>query len=178
MGFPVVLKTNSPEILHKSDCGGVRLNIQTAQQLRNAYEKMMHDIGGPHPNARSAGVVVSPMAAPGLELLIGMNRDPQFGPLIMFGLGGLTVELLRDVSMRLLPITRRDTAEMINEIKGARLLKGFRGRPAVDENALVDGILKLASIAEEYPEIVEIDLNPVMAYSEGMLVVDARVIRA
>lgn len=178
MGFPVALKTNSAEILHKSDCGGVRLNIQTAQQLRNMYEKMMHEIGASFPNARSSGVVVCPMAAPGLELLIGMNRDPQFGPVIMFGLGGLTVELMPDVSMRLLPVTRRDVSEMINEIKGARLLKGFRGRPAADENALVDGILKLASIAEEYPDIVEIDLNPVIAYSEGMLVVDARVIRA
>jgi acetate---CoA ligase (ADP-forming) len=177
MGFPVVLKIDSPEILHKSDCGGVQLNLQTAQQLRTAYGKMMDNVRSSFPDAQISGVVVSPMAAPGLELLLGMNRDPQFGPVIMFGLGGIAVELLRDVSMRLLPLTREDALEMVNELKGAPLLKGFRGRPAIDENAVVEGLLKLASIAQEHPEIDEIDLNPVLAYSEGMVVVDARIIR-
>lgn len=177
MGFPVALKVNSPDILHKSDCGGVRLNIQTAQQLRSAYVQMMEDVRKSFPDARIPGGVISAMAAPGLELLLGMNRDPQFGPVIMFGLGGVTVELLRDVSMRLLPLTRADAAAMLGEIRGAALLKGFRGRPAIDESAIVDGLLCLASIAEEHPEIVEIDLNPVIAYPEGMLVVDARIIK-
>ncbi len=178
MGFPVALKINSPDILHKSDCGGVRINIQTAQQLRNAYTRMMEDVNEAYPNARLSGVVVSAMAAPGLELLLGMNRDPQFGPIIMFGLGGVTVELFRDVTMRLAPITREDAFEMLDEIRGAQLLKGFRGRPAVDRDALVTALLRLADIARDHPDIVEIDLNPVLAYSEGMVVVDARIIKA
>ncbi len=177
MGFPVALKVNSPDVLHKSDCGGVRLNIQTAQQLRAAYVQMMKDVRKSFPEARIPGGVISAMAAPGLELLLGMNRDLQFGPVIMFGLGGVTVELLRDVSMRLLPLTRADAAAMLGEIRGAALLKGFRGQPAIDESAVVDGLLRLAAIAEEHPEIVEIDLNPVIAYPEGMLVVDARIIK-
>jgi acyl-CoA synthetase (NDP forming) len=177
MGFPVALKIDSPDILHKSDCGGVRLNIQTAAQLRNAYARMMRDVAAAYPEAKISGVVVSAMAASGLELLLGMNRDPQFGPIIMFGLGGVNVELLRDISMRLLPMTREDAFEMLDEIKAAALLKGFRGRPAVDRNALADGLLLLADIAQQCPDIVEIDLNPVLAYSEGMVVVDARIIR-
>ncbi|MCE5333646.1 MAG: acetate--CoA ligase family protein [Desulfobacteraceae bacterium] len=178
MGFPVAMKVDSPDILHKSDCGGVRLNIQSAQALRAAYKKMMEDVRAHCPAARVPGVVVSAMATPGLELLLGMSRDPQFGPVIMFGLGGLTVELLRDISMRLLPLTRDEAAAMLREIKAAPLLKGFRGHPPIDEAAVVDGLLGLSAIAEEHPEIVEIDLNPVLAYSEGMVVVDARIIRA
>jgi acetyltransferase len=178
MGFPVALKIDSPDILHKSDWGGVHLNIQSAGQLRQAYDKMLEEAARKFPAARISGVVVSAMAAPGLELLIGMSRDPQFGPVIMFGLGGVTVELFRDISMRLLPMTRQDARAMISEIKGAALLKGFRGRPPIDENALVDGIMRMAAIAEEQPEILEMDLNPVIAYPEGMLVVDARILKA
>ncbi len=178
MGFPVALKINSPDILHKSDCGGVRLNIQTAPQLRSAYNKMMEDVAAAHPDAGISGVVVSAMAAAGLELLLGMSRDPQFGPIIMFGLGGVNVELLRDISTRLLPMSREDAFEMLDEIKAAPLLKGFRGRPAVDREALADGLLLLADIARQFPDIVEIDLNPVLAYSEGIVVVDARIIKA
>jgi acyl-CoA synthetase (NDP forming) len=178
MGFPVALKIDSPDILHKSDWGGVRLNIQSAVQLREAYDKILEDAVRKFPAARVSGVVVSAMAAPGLELLIGMNRDPQFGPVIMFGLGGVTVELFPDVSMRLLPLTRADAREMLAQIRGAALLKGFRGRPPIDDNSVVDGILRMAAIADEHPEIIEIDLNPVIAYPEGMLVVDARIIKA
>jgi acyl-CoA synthetase (NDP forming) len=117
------------------------------------------------------------MAAPGIELLIGMSRDPQFGPVIMFGLGGVTVELFRDVSMRLLPLTRKEARAMVSQIRGAALLKDFRGRPPIDENSVVDGILRMAAIAEDHPEFIEIDLNPVIAYPEGMLVVDARILK-
>ncbi len=177
MGFPVALKINSPDILHKSDWGGVRLNLLTPGQLRDAYAKMMEKAASTFPGARVSGVVVCAMAAPGVELLIGMNRDPQFGPVIMFGLGGVTVELFRDISMSLLPLTREDARAMLAKIRGGPLLKGFRGRLPIDENAVVDGLLRIAAIAEEHPEIVEIDLNPVIAYSEGMLVVDARIIK-
>ena len=178
IGFPVSLKIDSPDILHKSDCGGVRLNLQTPQGLRTAYDRMMDQVKSHHPDARINGIVVSAMAASGVEVILGMNRDPQFGPVIIFGLGGITVELFRDVSMRLLPLDRVEALKMVNEIRSSSLLKGFRGQQAVDENALVDGLLKLAQIAEEHEDIVEIDLNPVFAYPEGIVVVDARILKA
>ncbi len=116
------------------------------------------------------------MARPGLEVIVGMNRDPQFGPVMLFGLGGVMVELYRDVSLRLLPFTRDDALSMIREIRGHELLAGYRGQPAVDEEALADCLLAVANMAESYPEIVEIDLNPVFAYPDGIAVVDARII--
>ena len=176
IGFPISMKIDSADILHKSDCGGVRLNLQTPHGLRTAYERMMDQVKAHHPTARINGVVVSAMATPGVEVILGMNRDPQFGPTIIFGLGGIAVELFRDISMHLLPLDRTEALKMIHEIKSAVLLKGFRGQQAVDENALVEGLLKLAQIAEEHPEIAEIDLNPVFAYPEGIVVVDARIL--
>jgi len=178
LGFPVSMKIDSPDILHKSDFGGVKLNLQSGKDVRKAYDDMMLAVKQHSPHAHTHGVVVSAMAAPGLELILGMNRDPQFGPVILFGLGGITVELFRDVSMRLLPLDRTEAKAMLYEIKGAPLLKGFRGHPAVDEGALIDGLLKLAQIAEEHQEILEIDLNPVFAYPEGMVIVDARILKA
>jgi acetyltransferase len=177
IGFPVSIKVDSPDILHKSDCGGVRLNVQTPQGLRTAYDRMMDQVKSHHPEARINGILVSSMAAPGLEVILGMNRDPQFGPIIIFGLGGIAVELFRDFSMRLLPLDRTEAVNMINEIKSASLLKGFRGQQAVNEAALADGLLKLAQIAEEHEDIAEIDLNPVFAYPEGIVVVDARILK-
>ena len=177
VGFPVALKIDSPDILHKSDFGGVRLHLQSAQDVRAAYARMEENIRANAPDARVNGVVVSAMAAPGLELILGMHRDPQFGPVILFGMGGIAVELFRDVAMRLVPLTREDALSMLSEIKGAPLLRGFRGQRTIDENALVDGLLKLADIAREFPDIVEIDLNPVLAYPEGMVVVDARIVK-
>jgi acetyltransferase len=176
LGFPVAMKIDSPDILHKTDVGGVRLNLLSSQDVRAAYEEMMEQVKKVRPEARVQGVVVSAMASPGLEVILGMSRDPQFGPVFLFGLGGITVELFRDVSMRLLPVTKEDALEMLQEIKGAPLLKGFRGRSPVDEQALAEGVLKLARITEENEDIVEIDLNPVVAYREGMVVVDARII--
>ena len=178
MGFPVCLKIDSPDILHKSDCGGVRLNIQSAQYARTAYAEMMEQVTTAHPEAKINGVVVSAMAAPGVELIFGMNRDPQFGPVILFGLGGVAVELFRDIAVRLLPLSREDAESMVDEIRGAPLLKGYRGSRTVDRAAVVDGLLRLARIAEEHGDIVGIDLNPVYAYPEGIVVADARVIRA
>ncbi len=177
LGFPVALKVDSPDILHKSDYGGVRLHLQSAQDVRAAYARMEETLKANAPDARINGLVVSAMAAPGLELILGMHRDPQFGPVILFGMGGIAVELFRDVAMRLVPLTREDALSMLHEIKGAPLLRGFRGQRTIDENALVEGLLKLARIAQEHPEIVEIDLNPVLAYAEGMVVVDARIIK-
>ena len=128
------------------------------------------------PEVRMDGVLVSKMAPPGLELIAGMNRDPQFGPVILFGLGGIMVEIFQDVSLRLLPLTKDEVLAMIREIKGYRLIAGYRGGPAVDEQALADCILAVAEMAENHPEIVEIDLNPVFAYQDGTLIADARII--
>lgn len=178
MGFPVALKIDSPSILHKSDCGGVKLNLQSAQAVRNAYDRMMEQVKTAHPGAAINGAVVSAMASAGVELILGMSRDPQFGPVIIFGLGGVTVEIFRDISMRLLPLDRAEALKMINEIKSAPLLKGYRGKQPVNENALADGLVRLAQIAVEHEDIMEIDLNPVFAYSEGIVVVDARIIKA
>ena len=178
MGFPVALKIDSPDLLHKTDIGGVKLNLQSDEEVKSAYSEMITQIKSQHPEARVNGTVVSAMASPGLEVIMGMNRDEQFGPIILFGLGGITVELFRDVSLRLLPFSREDALGMLREIKGASLLAGYRGKPAVDENALVEGLLTLAQIAEEHEDIMEIDLNPVFAYTDGMVVVDARIIKA
>lgn len=178
LGFPVSLKIDSPDILHKSDFGGVKLNLQSGREVRKAYDDIIQRVHEASPEAHIAGVVVSAMAAPGLELILGMHRDPQFGPVVLFGLGGVTVELFRDISLRLLPINRTEAQSMLGEIKAAPLLKGFRGNPPVDLEALTDGLLKLAQIAEEHPDIIEIDLNPVFAYPEGMVVVDARILKA
>lgn len=176
LGFPVALKIDSPDIVHKSDVGGVRLNLRSGQDVRTAYETMMHQARQAMPQADIRGVVVTSMAALGLEFILGMNRDPQFGPVLLFGLGGVTVELFRDVAMKILPIGRDDALALLEEIQAAPLLNGYRGTPPVDKNALVDAILRLAHLAETYENILEIDLNPVFAYSEGVLVADARII--
>jgi acetyltransferase len=178
LGFPVALRIDSPDILHKSDVGGVRLNLLSGQDVRLAYNNMMEKARSLYPQARVNGAVVSSMATPGLELILGMSRDPQFGPVVMFGMGGTAVELFRDVALRLLPISEAEAYQMLGEIKGAPLLKGYRGQLPVNEKALVRGLLTLADIAAKNPDIVEIDLNPVLAYADGIVVVDARILRA
>lgn len=177
LGFPVALKIDSPDILHKSDVGGVRLNLLSGNDVRLAYHEMMDKAKNVFPEARVNGGVVSSMAPSGLELIMGMSRDPQFGPVIIFGLGGINVELFRDVTMRLLPLAEEEAFKMLHEIRSAPLLKGFRGQPEVNEKALVSGLLKLAQIAEQFPDIMEIDLNPVLAYGDGIVVVDARILK-
>jgi acyl-CoA synthetase (NDP forming) len=177
-GFPVALKISSPDILHKSDVGGVQLDLNSAEAVEKAYDALLSAVKRSNPEAQVDGVLVSKMASPGLEVIVGMNRDPQFGPVILFGLGGIMVEIFQDVSLRLLPLTKEDAINMIQEIKGYRLISGYRGRPAVDEQALADCLLTVARISEAYPEIVEIDLNPVFAYPDGVLVADVRIIVA
>ena len=169
IGFPVVMKIVSPDVVHKSDAGGVRLNLQSADDVRKAYRGMMDTFKYQH----IEGITIQRMAAPGIEAIIGVTRDPSFGPLIMFGLGGVFVEVLRDVSFRILPITEKDAAEMIEEIRGSDILKGYRGRP-VDLQSLQQLLLKISRLIEENPEIHELDLNPLFLYSEGYIAVDAR----
>ena len=175
-GFPVALKISSPDILHKSDVGGVQLNLNSVETVENGYDALLSAVKRNNPEARVDGVLVSKMASPGLEVIVGMNRDPQFGPVILFGLGGIMVEIFQDVSLRLLPLTKEEAIDMIREIKGYGLIAGYRGRPAVDEQALADCLLAVARISQDYPEIVEIDLNPVFAYPDGIQVADVRMI--
>ena len=176
LGFPVALKIISPDIVHKSDAGGVIVNLQDGTLAGEAYIKMMGSIKEKYPHADIWGVSVQKMAPPGLEVIIGMSKDVQFGPVIMFGLGGIMVEILKDVSFRILPLTRRDAKEMVREIKGYPLLEGYRGQGPFDMDCLIDLLLELSGFVKDHPEIKEIDLNPVFLYPQGALVVDARII--
>ena len=175
-GFPVALKIASPDIVHKSDAGGVKLGLGTAKQVGKAYEDIIQTIRQKHPQARLHGVAVQKMARPGVEVIIGMSKDAQFGPVLMFGLGGILVEVLKDVSFRIVPLARRDAAEMVREIKGYPLLEGYRGQEAVDVSYLEELLLKVSDFAERNPEVKELDLNPIFAYSDGAVAVDARII--
>ena len=176
LGFPVVLKIASPDVVHKSDAGGVKLDLRTAKQAGKAYDDILKAIKKQYPEAKIQGVSVQKMARPGVEVIIGMSKDAQFGPVIMFGLGGILVEILKDVSFRIVPLARRDAREMIREIKGYPLLEGYRGQEPVDVANLEELILKVSSFVEQHPEVEELDLNPIFAYSDGAVAVDARVI--
>jgi acyl-CoA synthetase (NDP forming) len=176
LGFPVVLKIASSDVVHKSDAGGVKLNLETAEQVGQAYDDIMAAIKKAYPQAKIQGVSVQKMARPGVEVIVGMSKDAQFGPVLMFGLGGVLVEILKDVSFRIVPLVKRDAAEMIREIKGYPLLEGYRGQEPVDVANLEDMILKVSDFVEKHPEIGELDLNPIFAYKDGAVAVDARVV--
>jgi acyl-CoA synthetase (NDP forming) len=176
LGFPVVMKIISPDVVHKSDAGGVKLGIQNATQVGKAYSEILASVKKNYPKARIIGVSVQKMAKQGIEVIIGMTKDAQFGPVIMFGLGGILVEVLKDVSFRIVPMTKRDAGEMISEIKGFPILKGYRGQDPADVPYLEELIVKVSDFVDKNPEIKELDLNPVFAYKVGALAVDARVI--
>ena len=176
LGFPVVLKIVSPDVVHKSDAGGVKLSLATPEQVGEAYDDIMKSVRQGFPQAKLEGVSVQQMARPGVEVIIGMSKDAQFGPVLMFGLGGILVEILKDVSFRIVPLTKRDAKEMIREIKGYPLLEGYRGQEHVDADNLEELLLKVSSFVEQNPEVKELDLNPIFAYSDGAVAVDARVI--
>ena len=176
MGYPVVLKIASQEVTHKSDAGGVKLDLTSREEVVRAYDDILRSVTQMYPKAVIQGVTVQKAAKPGVEVIVGMSKDAQFGPVLMFGLGGIFVEILKDVSFRIVPLTRKDAASLIREIKGYPLLEGYRGAPAVDVQSLEDLLLKLSGFVLEYPEIKELDLNPIFAYSNGNLAVDARII--
>lgn len=176
LGFPVALKIASADIAHKSDGGGVRLGLKTSRQVARAYQEIFAAMRAKYPRARLQGVSVQKMARPGVEVIIGVYQDAQFGPVVMFGLGGILVEVLKDVSLRVVPLLPRDTAEMVREIKGYPLLEGYRGREPVDIGYLEGMLLRVSRFAARYPEIKELDLNPVFAYPDGAVAVDARVV--
>jgi len=176
IGYPVVLKIVSPEIIHKSDAGAVMINLQNASDVSEAYRKILENVKKYNANARIVGVLVQEMAPQSTETIVGAIKDPQFGQTIMFGLGGIFVELLKDVSFRIAPITADDAKEMITQLKAYPLLKGFRNSPPADIDALVSILLNTSRLVMDNPEIKELDLNPVLAYQKGAKAVDARII--
>ena len=176
IGYPVVLKISSKDITHKSDAGGVKVNLKDKVEVERAYDEIMTSAKKKFPNAIIEGISVQSMAKPGIEVIMGMVKDPGFGPVMMFGLGGILVEVLKDVSFRIVPLDKWDASEMIHEIKGKKLLDGYRGQDPANIPYLEDMILKLSTFIENTPGIEEIDMNPVFAYKDGAVVVDARII--
>lgn len=178
LGYPVVLKIVSPDILHKSDLGGIRLNLSSGPDVTAAYHDLMTSISTKKPDAFLEGVLVEAMAPKGQEVIIGMRRDPNFGLLMMFGLGGIYVELFGDVSFRVAPLSRGDALEMIHNTRAGKLLTGFRGLPHADLDAVVDTILRLSQLSLDFPAIEEIEINPLLVLTEGngVLALDGRVI--
>jgi acetyl coenzyme A synthetase (ADP forming)-like protein len=177
IGFPVAVKLASHQVAHKTEMGGVRLNLADDQAVREAFSAIRARLAQAGKLEAMEGVLVQPMLSGGVEVMVGMTRDPLFGPLISFGLGGIHVEILGDVQFRVAPLTDRDATEMVRTIKGYRLLTGYRGQPAVDSKTLEDVLLRVSQLVEAIPEINEIDLNPIFALPEGQgcQIVDARI---
>jgi len=176
IGFPVVLKIVSPDIMHKSDVGGVIVNLKDADSVQNAYQQIMKNVKKHNVNAKVIGVLVQEMAPASTEVIVGSIKDPQFGPALMFGLGGIFVEVLKDVTFRIAPITEEEAHEMITEVKAYPLLKGYRNTPPADIDAIVQILLKTSKLVTEHQEIKELDLNPIMVYEKGAKTVDARIV--
>lgn len=176
IGFPVVLKITSPDVVHKTDSGGVKLGLKNASEVKKAYDDILRSVKKKHPRALVHGISVQKMTLPGTEVILGTSKDPQFGPVIMFGLGGIFVEVLKDVSFRVIPVNRKDVQEMIQEIKGFPLLRGYRGKEPASIPALIAMILKVSKFVNENPQIREVELNPIVAYKDKALAVDARII--
>ncbi len=167
MGYPVVLKIASPDILHKTDVGGVKVGLQNPTDVRDAFDLITYRSQRYLPEAHLWGCQVQKMVPSGLEILIGMNRDPQFGPLVTFGLGGIYVEALKDASFRIAPFSRDEAAHMLTEIRAKALLDGVRGEPPVDKETLIDALLRIGQLVLDFPEIAELDINPFIVYEEG-----------
>jgi len=177
LGYPVVLKIWSPDILHKSDVGGVRIGIGSAQKVRDAFDLMMYRIPSKLPNAKILGVLVQQMCQKGREVILGMHRDPHFGPLMMFGMGGTMVEVLKDVSFYLAPITSDEAKQMLVSTRTYKILQGVRGEEGVDIDAISEGLQRLSQLVTEFPQIQEMDINPFVVGPEGTtpIAVDARI---
>ena len=178
VGFPVALKIVSPEILHKSDAGGILLHLSDEQTVREGFAGIITNAGRVSSPDKILGILVAPMAPKGQECIIGMIRNPQFGAILMFGLGGIFVEVLKDVAFRVIPPTDMDLEEMIHEINGYPLLTGARGQKPKDVGILKEILQRVAQLAADHPEIAEVDINPVIVHEKGASVVDARVIIA
>ncbi len=176
VGFPVAMKVVSPDIIHKTEAGGVKLNVTSKSSAAEAFSEIVRNAHAHGDKVRVFGVMVTPMARSGIETIVGMTTDPTFGPTLMFGLGGIFVEILKDVSFRVAPVTEIDARRMISEIRGFPVLKGVRGQKPADIDALADVIRRVSALVTEIPEIAEMDLNPVFAYEKGVCVIDTRII--
>lgn len=176
MGYPVVLKIVSPDIIHKSDVGGVLVGLKNAGGVRNGYNLIMKNVKKHNEKAGIVGILVQEMAPSSTEVIVGTIKDPQFGQTLMFGLGGIFVEVLKDVTFRIAPVTADEAREMISEVKAYPLLKGYRGMPPADIDAIVKILLSTSKLVMEHDEIKELDLNPIMVYRKGAKTVDARII--
>ncbi len=178
VGYPVAMKISSPDILHKSDMGGVKLSLSNADQVRDAYDLMTLRIGRRMPNARLDGVYIEQMAARGREVIIGMTRDPEFGPMLMFGLGGIFVEVMKDVTFYLAPITAEEAMQMLIGTRSYALLKGARGQAGVDLTSIANGLQRISQLVTDFPQIKELDINPFLVGPAGTeaVVADARMI--
>ena len=176
IGYPIVLKIVSPDIIHKSDAGAVIVNLKTPVEVASAYKKILENVKKYNADAKIVGVLVQEMAPQSTEVIVGAIKDPQFGQTVMFGLGGIFVEILKDVNFRVAPLTAEDAKEMITELKAYPLLKGYRNTPPADIDALVNILCNTSRLVMDNPEIKELDLNPIMAYREGAKTVDARII--
>lgn len=178
IGYPVAIKIVAEQISHKSDVGGVQLNLRNPEALAEAFEEMVTRIRSAYPQAHLDGVLVQPMVSGGRELILGGRQDPQFGPVVVVGLGGIFVEILNEVSVRVAPVARWEAREMIEELRGAQILKGARGDQASDIEAVVDALLRLAQLLQDFPEIQEVDINPLRVFyeGEGCRALDARML--
>jgi acyl-CoA synthetase (NDP forming) len=176
IGFPVALKIVSPQILHKSDVGGVILNIRNKHELETQYKKMTAEVNKRAPSAKILGILVEKMMPSATEVIIGGIRDNQFGPSIMFGIGGIFTEIYNDVAFRVAPIERIDAWNLIHDLKGSRILEGARGKPPADLEAIINLLLSVSDLITEHDTISQLDLNPVMAYPDSVCAVDTRII--
>jgi acyl-CoA synthetase (NDP forming) len=176
LGYPVVLKIVSPDIIHKSDAGGVMINLENKTEVQNAYGKILENAKKYKATAKIVGVLVQEMAPQSTEVIVGAVKDPQFGQTLMFGLGGVFVEILKDVTFRIAPITRGDAREMVTTIKAYPLLKGYRNTPPTDIETIINILLNTSRLVMDNSRIKELDLNPVLAYEKGAKTVDARII--
>ncbi|MFX1535236.1 MAG: acetate--CoA ligase family protein [Promethearchaeota archaeon] len=176
IGFPCVMKVVSKDIIHKTDFGGVVVGIRDEEDAFATYNKIVKTIKEKNPQATIEGVVVENMIQDGTEVIIGSTIDPIFGKVLMFGLGGIFVEVMKDVSFRLIPISEKDAENMLSDIRAAKLLEGIRGREPVDKKALVDILIKISQFVDANDEVGEVDLNPVFALPKGASIVDARIV--
>ena len=176
IGYPVVLKVVSRSILHKSEIGGVRIGLDNEEALNGAWEEITRTVQSTGQRSSLEGFLLCEQAPPGLECIIGIVKDAQFGHAVMFGLGGIFVEVIKDIAFRVLPITRQDAEELVKETKSYKLLSGIRGQKARDIGAVVDCLMKIAAVVEDNRTIAEIDINPIVIFEKGAMILDARIL--